>query len=64
MTGERDKLADDFSQLTEAQAALETQAVHLLDQLELAKHERNEFAGKLETSKKEAEKNRMLQEHL
>jgi len=60
-TGDKDKLADDVSQLTEAQEALETQAVHLLDQLELAKHERNEFAGKLETSKKEAEKNRMLQ---
>jgi hypothetical protein len=64
LTWERDKLADDVSQLTEAQAALETQAVHLPDQLELAKHEHNEFAGKLETSKKEAEKNRIMQDEL
>jgi hypothetical protein len=36
----------------------------LAKELELAKHERNEFAGKLETSKKEAEKNRIMQDEL
>ena len=69
------QLREKVAVLTEAQAALETQAVllldqletqaaHLLDQLELAKHERNEFAGKLETSKKEAGKNRIMQDEL
>ena len=69
------QLREKVAVLTEAQAALETQAVllldqletqaaHLLDQLELAKHERNEFAGKLQTSQNQAEKKRIMQEHV